>query len=98
VTPKSKKKGKKNKVEDAAPALPPVEKFDAFHEIKLDDTGPMLDLSFDTGTIGTKSSSGFGAWGSSWNTGTTRLVFSCSLRVSFDCGAPRIELVDVAHG
>jgi hypothetical protein len=76
VTPKSKKKGKKNKVEEAAPTLPAVEKFDAFHEIKLDDTGPMLDLSFDTGTVGTKSSSGFGAWGSSWNTGTTRLVFS----------------------
>ena len=77
VTPKSKKKGKKgNKAEEAAPTLPVVEKFDAFHEIKLDDTGPMLDLSFDTGTIGTKSSSGFGAWGSSWNTGTTRLVIS----------------------
>jgi hypothetical protein len=77
VTPKSKKKGKKgNKVEEAAPTLPAVEKFDAFHEIKLDDTGPMLDLSFDTGTIGTKSSTGFGAWGSSWNTGTTRLVVS----------------------
>jgi hypothetical protein len=75
VAPKSKKKGKKGKVEEAAPALPPVEKFDAFHEIKLDDTGPMLDLSFDTGPIGTKSSSNFGAWGSSWNTGTTRLVF-----------------------
>ena len=76
VPAKSKKKGKKNKVEDAAPTLPAVEKFDAFQEIKLDDTGPMLDLSFDTGTTGTKSSSGFGAWGSSWNTGTTRLVVS----------------------
>jgi hypothetical protein len=75
VPAKSKKKGKKNKVEEPAPTLPAVEKFDAFHEIKLDDTGPMLDLSFDTGTTGTKSSSGFGAWGSSWNTGTTRLVF-----------------------
>jgi hypothetical protein len=74
VPAKSKKKGKKNKVEEPAPTLPAVEKFDAFHEIKLDDTGPMLDLSFDTGTTGTKSSSGFGAWGSSWNTGTTRSV------------------------
>jgi len=33
----------------------------------LDDTGPMLDLSFDTGTKA--SASGFGAWGSSWDTG-----------------------------
>lgn len=67
---KGKKKGKKNKVEDP----PPVEeKFDAFHEIKLDDTAPMLDLNFDSGPAGNKSgTSGFGAWGSSWNTGTTR--------------------------
>jgi hypothetical protein len=67
--------GKKDKVEDAAPTLRTTEKFDAFYEIKLDDTSPMIDLSFDTGTTNTKSSSGFGAWGSSWNTGTTRLAF-----------------------
>lgn len=70
---KSKKKGKKGaKAEEHAPAsvAPAIEKFDAFHEIKLDDTSPMLDLSFDTGTTGTKSTSGFGAWGSSWNTGS----------------------------
>jgi hypothetical protein len=66
VPAKSKKKGKKGKAEDPPAA---TEKFDAFHEIKLDDTGPMLDLSFDTGTK--SSTSGFGAWGSSWNTGTT---------------------------
>lgn len=83
---KSKKKGKKGKVEDAAPALQAVEKFDAFHEIKLDDTGPMLDLSFDTGTTGTKSS-GFGAWGSSWNTGTTKWVFSLQRTVTSIFGA-----------
>lgn len=63
-----KKKGKKGQVEEAAPAIPPVEKFDAFHEIKLDDTGPMLDLSFDAGTK--TSTGGFGSWGSSWDTGT----------------------------
>jgi hypothetical protein len=70
---KSKKKGKKGaKAEEPAPAsaAPVIEKFDAFHEIKLDDTSPMLDLSFETGTTGTKSTSGFGAWGSSWNTGS----------------------------
>lgn len=63
---KPKKKGKKGKAEDP-PAASATEKFDAFHEIKLDDTGPMLDLSFDTGTKA--STSGFGAWGSSWDTG-----------------------------
>ena len=68
---KSKKKGKKGKTEEPAPAPPTTEKFDAFHEIKLDDTSPMLDLSFDTGTTGSKTTGGFGAWGSSWNTGTT---------------------------
>jgi hypothetical protein len=69
---KGKKKGKKGKAEDPAPAPAVVEKFDAFHEIKLDDTGPMLDLSFDTGNTSTKTAgSGFGSWGSSWNTGTT---------------------------
>ncbi len=62
------KKNKKGKVEEAAPAIPAAEKFDAFHEIKLDDTGPMLDLSFDTGTK--PSTGGFGSWGSSWDTGT----------------------------
>ncbi|XMA19487.1 hypothetical protein WAI453_012278 [Rhynchosporium graminicola] len=61
------KKGKKGAAEEIAP--PAAEKFDAFHEIKLDDTGPMLDLSFDTGTK--PSTGGFGSWGSSWNTGTT---------------------------
>lgn len=69
--PAKKKKGKKgNKAEEPTPepAAPPAEdKTDFFHEIKLDD-GPVLDLNFDTGT---KSSGGFGAWGSSWNTGTT---------------------------
>jgi hypothetical protein len=54
--------------------LPDVEKFDAFNEIKVDDTGRRLNLSFDMGTI-TKFTSGSGTWGSSWNTGTTRLVF-----------------------
>lgn len=63
-----KKAGKKGKVEEVAP--PAAEKFDAFHEIKLDDTGPMLDLSFDTGTT-KPATGGFGTWGSSWNTGTT---------------------------
>jgi len=62
------KKGKAGKMEDPPAATPAAEKFDAFHEIKLDDTGPMLDLSFDTGTK--SNTSGFGAWGSSWNTGT----------------------------
>jgi hypothetical protein len=66
---KGKKKGKKGKTEEPAAA----DKFDAFQEIKLDDTGPMLDLSFDTGTTESKTggSGGFGSWGSSWNTGTT---------------------------
>jgi len=64
------KKGKKAAAEEVAPAVPATEKFDAFHEIKLDDTGPMLDLSFDTGTK--PSTGGFGSWGSSWNTGTTK--------------------------
>lgn len=64
---KSKKKGKKGKAEDPTPA-PADDKPDLFHEIKLDDA-PTLDLSFDTGP---KASGGFGAWGSSWNTGTTR--------------------------
>lgn len=64
------KKGKKAAAEEVAPAVPAAEKFDAFHEIKLDDTGPMLDLSFDTGTK--PSTGGFGSWGSSWNTGTTK--------------------------
>lgn len=75
VAPKSKKKGKKNnKVEDPPAEPAPAakeekeEKFDAFHEIKLDDTVPSLDLDFGAGA---KSSSGFGSWGSSWNTGTT---------------------------
>jgi hypothetical protein len=75
---KSKKKGKKGaKVEEPTPAAapdPPAEKFDAFHEIKLDD-GPGLDLSFDTGFSGsgTKSSaSGVGTWGSSWATGDSK--------------------------
>lgn len=62
---KAKKKGKKGKADDPPPA---AEKFDAFHEIKLDDSGPMLDLSFDTGAK--PSTSGFGSWGSSWDTGT----------------------------
>jgi hypothetical protein len=66
---KSKRKGKKNKVEGQAPAPPAAEKFNSFHEIKLDDTEPVLDLSFDMGTTGSKSTSGF-AWGSIWNTGT----------------------------
>ena len=66
---KSKKKGKKGKAEEPAPAAPGAEKFDAFHEISLGDTGPSLDLSFDTGTD-TKTT-GFGAWGSNWNTGST---------------------------
>jgi len=58
--------------DEAITALPLVEeKFDAFHEIKLDDIGPMLDLSFDTGTNDSKPSSEFGAgWGSSWTIGT----------------------------
>jgi hypothetical protein len=52
--------GKKDKVEDTASTLPTTEKSDAFYEIKLDDTSPMLELSFDTGTTNTKSSSGLG--------------------------------------
>jgi hypothetical protein len=67
--PAKKKKGKKGKLEEPTPepAAPPADdKPDFFHEIKLDD-GPVLDLNFDAGT---KSSGGFGAWGSSWNTGT----------------------------
>lgn len=75
ITTKPKKKGKKGKEEPAVPASDATSsKFDAFHEIKLDDTGPMLDLSFDTPSTSTKNtggSTGFGAWGSSWNTGTT---------------------------
>ncbi|KAG9248304.1 hypothetical protein BJ878DRAFT_538439, partial [Calycina marina] len=64
---KAKKKGKKGaKEEDPAPV---VEKFDAFHEIKL-DADPILDLSFDT-TDTTSKGGGFGTWGSSWATGTT---------------------------
>ena len=71
TTAKSKKKGKKGKAEEPAAELA-ADKFDAFQEIKLDDTGPMLDLSFDTGITESKSGSGgFGAWASSWNTGTT---------------------------
>lgn len=71
--PAKKKKGKKGKVEEVTEPTPAAkdekeEKFDAFHEIKLDDTTPMLDLNFGTDT---KSSSGFGSWGSSWATGTT---------------------------
>ncbi len=67
---KSKKKGKKGKTEDPIPdpTTAAEENTELFHEIKLDDA-PTLDLSFDTGT---KSSGGFGAWGSSWNTGTAR--------------------------
>lgn len=68
VTPKSKKKGKKGKTEDPIPDPPAEDKTDFFHEIKLDDA-PTLDLSFDTGT---KAGGGLGAWGSGWNTGTTR--------------------------
>ena len=72
ATTTKKKKGKKGKVDDVTSAAEPaVSKFDAFTEIKLDDTGPMLDLSFDTGPSETKSPSSFGAWGSSWNTGAT---------------------------
>lgn len=77
--PAKKKKGKKGKTEDTPAPEPAASKFDAFTEIKLDDTGPMLDLSFDTGGTDTKSAgTGFGAWGSSWTTGatTTRLVRS----------------------
>lgn len=67
---KSKKKGKKGKIEEVSEPKPAVkEKVEDFHEIKLNDDAPVLDLDFESGT---KSSSGFGAWGSSWNTGTTR--------------------------
>jgi hypothetical protein len=69
---KGKKKGKKGKAEEAAVDSSATDKFDAFQEIKLDDTGPMLDLSFDTGT--TSASKSFGDWGTSWKTGTTRFV------------------------
>ena len=75
---KGKKKGKKGaKAEEPVPAAvpdPPGEKFDAFHEIKLDD-GPGLDLSFDTGFSGTgtkSSASGVGTWGSNWATGDSK--------------------------
>ncbi|KAG9230218.1 hypothetical protein BJ875DRAFT_163344 [Amylocarpus encephaloides] len=76
VPAKSKKKGKKGKQADestlvAAPD-PPAEKFDAFHEIKLDD-GPGLDLSFDSGFAVAKSStSGVSTWGSNWKTGDSK--------------------------
>jgi hypothetical protein len=70
VTKGKKKKGKIAKLEEiiAVPDPPSAagDTFDAFTEIELDDPGPMLDLSFDTGT---KASGGFGSWGSSWNTG-----------------------------
>ena len=73
---KARKKGKKGKVDPEPDPEPAPAKasttFDAFHKIKLDDTGPMLDLSF--GPLDTKTSGGgggFGAWSSSWNTGTT---------------------------
>ncbi|KAH8676759.1 hypothetical protein BGZ60DRAFT_265403 [Tricladium varicosporioides] len=73
---KSKKKGKKGKsaVEEppAAPEPPPEEKFDAFHEIKLDDTAPMLDLSFDAPTAKSSTAGGLGSWGSSWGNTTTK--------------------------
>lgn len=59
------------KAEEAALEVPAADKLDAFSEIKLDDTGPMLDLSFDTGTK--TSTGGFGSWGSSWITGGSKI-------------------------
>jgi hypothetical protein len=70
---KGKKKGKKGAKAEEATATPdpPAEKFDAFHEIKLDD-GPGLDLSFDTGFSGAAAKSPVGTWGSNWNTGDSK--------------------------
>lgn len=73
------KKGKKgNKIDEVVPAAAPdpppaVEKFDAFTEIQLDDTAPMLDLNFGAETSDKKTTEY--SWGSNWNTGakqTTR--------------------------
>jgi hypothetical protein len=89
--------GKKDEVEDAASTLPAAEKFDAFYKIKLDDTSPMPELSFDTGTTNTKSSSGFGAWGSSWNTGTARLAFLYNYLLLLIWYTPRVKIVNIAY-
>jgi hypothetical protein len=71
---KNRKKGKK-KEDEAPPTLSAGENSDAFHEIKPDDTGSMLNSDFNTG-ISTESTSSFGAWGSfESNNETTRSVF-----------------------
>jgi len=79
LAPKTKKKGKKGKVEEPIPEPtpePPVkENSDAFTDIKLDDIGAGLDLNFSTEAPPAKASTGggllggFGSWGSSWSTG-----------------------------
>ncbi|KAE9377865.1 hypothetical protein N431DRAFT_461441 [Stipitochalara longipes BDJ] len=60
----------RNKMQEDTSASPVMRKIDAFHEVKLDHTGAVLDLSFGTGGNDVKSSSGFGACRTSWNTDT----------------------------
>lgn len=71
VPAKGKKKGKKGgKADEPASTTTPAEKLDSFQEISLGDTGPSLDLSFDTGQAESKPANSFGSWGTTWNTGS----------------------------
>ncbi|KAI0910785.1 hypothetical protein F4823DRAFT_347708 [Ustulina deusta] len=64
------KKKKKDKAEETTDLLGTEPKFDAFDEIKLNDTRPSLDLDFGSSAINTKANAA-STWGSSWNPGTT---------------------------
>lgn len=75
---KSKKKGKKGKGEEPAPAAPVVTEkdenvssFDNFDDIKLDTPMIDLDLNFDAPPEEKKSGGILGSWASSWTTGGT---------------------------
>ncbi|KAI1181872.1 hypothetical protein F5B17DRAFT_450799 [Nemania serpens] len=69
TTSKKKKKGK-GQAGESTDLLGTETKFDAFDDIKLNDTGPSLDLDFGSSAPDTKTSS-FSAWGTSWITGAS---------------------------